>query len=776
MRRIVLTVFVAFIALVLAIPVEAKAEVNLAQTEVNLSKCDLAKIITAIYPQCAKDPKNLDRLIDYLPFVGNCKGTVMKAEGEEGEDGGDDGDDIEISYEDLLKLLQLFGLTEDDLIYIRDTVWPLYEYTIDNRNVPADADMTFTVDTVSKAPHDGCFFSIGNENNFYDYTGLDEERCELCKQAGGKVKTNGAYPWGVVQVGYRIFWGTVNNILCMPSWESMTSLSGNTPYQNDCWVCEYQRGTRKDAGKSGDIERPRVYMYNTMTGFVKDITPKTTAAPVLDDCLGLRSAGTCNGVVFIGGPGLDSDQGQTSTSSAFLAFDKDGNYLGCSDMQNIDGCKVTDVRRWVVQDGILYVGVAITTADGVNKGAILRWYGDKNDPFQFHVVGYTANEAGEICYHNGRMYAGGWPTSNLRVSAIFEGPEIPEGGYTPENATEWPIMWSMAQYEPNSMNLQMEQCSLLRSYKGKLYWSMWYVQYGLPLSLKRMGVDLASPKGIAVMLAMLRQATLWRADTEQKNDAGKFSAVEMLYGEDELPNYNYMTGEVSQPAPNVSGYEHVYGRAGFDRQFTAYMWASEIYNDQLYIGTMSTEQLLEPATSNNPDTKTQLAMQILTYLLDVQEDHKGFELYRFKDGESAAETVTEDGFGNHTQYGIRNMVLTPDKSDLVIGTASPMNLMENGGWHMLRFHDNDFVSSIKNTEFKPASILINTDNGYMTFSSLNGEKIQNIKVCDLTGRQIYSENPVNSAAYLFNSQVGTGVYIVTVTTATGSWTTKVTMK
>lgn len=680
------------------------------------------------------------------------------------------------TYDDLINLLRLLGISEDDIEYASTTLIPLYLYTVANHTLPQNSDVSFAVDTIAVAPKDGCYFGIGHDMNFYDELGLDEERCQLCKEYGGKVKTNGAYPWGVARVGDNIFWGTVNNILCMPSWESMTSMSSNSAYGNNCWVCEYEMGTRKYVGKNGDMERPRVYMYNTENGFVRDITPRTSMATVLNDCLGLRSAAAHNGVVFMGGPGLDSDQGQTSTTSAFLAFDDDGNFLASSDMQNIDGCRVTDVRRWVVHNGVLYVGVAITTPEGVNKGAILRWYGDKNDPFKFHIVGYTANEAGEICVHNGRLYAGGWPTSNMPVSCIFEGPEIPEGGYTPENATEWPVMWSMAQYEPNAMNLQMEQCSLLRSYKGKLYWSMWYVQYGLPMSIQMLGLDISSTKGIAALLANLRQATLWRADTEKKGENNKFSEVEMLYGEDELPQYNLATGEVELPKPNVSGYKHVYGRAGFDRQFTAYMWASEEYNDNLYIGTMSTEAVLEPAIQNAGDDKTKMLLGALTTLLGVQESHKGYELYRFKDGDSPAETVTQDGFGNHAQYGIRNMVLSEDGSDLYLGTASPFNIHEWGGWRMLRFHDNDFVpSGMKKPEIKPASILIKRENEYYVLSSLLGEKITNIQVYDLAGRQVYSEIPANAEAYIFNSQIGNGTFVVKVSTKTGVWTTKLTM-
>lgn len=525
-------------------------------------------------------------------------------------------DDIEALIKFYLKML---GVTDEEYEYFMQTILPLYYYTVDGRTVPADTDMNMSLDTIAKAPVDGCYFSIGHILNTYNPNGID---CDYCKSlempldftdpespmVKGKPKTNGAYPWGVTRKGNKIFWGTVNNILCMPSWQGMTSLGVNKPYENSCWVCEYDQGTRKDAGMNGDIVRPRVYMYDTELGVISDITPSAT---VLDDCLGLRSAASHNGVVFIGGPGLDSDGGQTSTTSAFLAFDEDGYLLGTSDMQNVDGCRVTDVRRWLVHEGVLYVGVAIVDQNGVNKGAVLRWYGDKNDPFLFHIVGYTANEAGEICIHNGRIYAGGWPSDNFPKSAIFESPEIPEGGLTPEGATEWEIKWCIDQYEPNMMIQRANQCSLLRSYKGKLYWSMWFPQYAMPAMISQLGIDFTSMKGIATILAIMRQATLWRTED--------FSEVEMLYGEEKLPNLNLMTQDIIQPQPNVSGYKPVYGRAGFGRIFTSYMWATEEYNNNLYIGTMSTESVLEPGLEIFSGKENKALSSILVQLLGVQE-------------------------------------------------------------------------------------------------------------------------------------------------------------
>ena len=728
-----------------------------------LSVEDVMKVIKAAHPQCAEHPAELRRLSEKALGVTSDNGKeTAAAEADRTAAAGPN----RISNAELLALLLSLNLTQEDWDYIQNVVLPLYNYTTENRVVPENTTMSMEVDTVAQAPFDGCHFGIGNLINTYNAYSVDT--C-ACRQYGGKPKVNGSYPWGMVTVGSNIIWGTVNNLLCMPSWQPLTSLGANKPYENSCWVCEYEEGMRKGVGKNGDMLIPRVYMYNTRNGIVRDITPSTTKATVLNDCLGLRSAGAHNGVVFLGGPGLDSDQGQTSTRSAFLAFDNNGAFLGQSAMEDIDGYTVTDVRRWLVYDDVLYCGVAILDpATGKTRGAILRWYGDMSDPFNFHIVGFTANEAGEICEHNGRLYAGGWPTDNLPVAAIFEGPVVPEGGLTRENATEWDIKWMMSQYETNPMNLRMEQCSMLRSYKGKLYWSMWYVQYGIVASLSMANINLSTPKGIAFILASMRQATLWRTDD--------FSDVELLYGEENLPDYDWQTGEIIQPRPNAGGYKPLYGRAGMGRYFTSYIWASEEYNGHLYFGTMSPEACIEPAMESVLDEETKTGLATYADLIGVSDNTKGYELYRMVDNNSPAETITENGFGNIAQYGVRNIVLGDNGANMYLGTASPFNLDEYGGWRILKFHDEDYIDTgITDTTTVPASVLVKNEDGYVSITSFRNEKIEKLTVADLSGRIVYTENPKRADAYLFSSVLGSGVFVVTVTTASGSWTAKVSL-
>lgn len=738
MRKLYLTIILAVIAAV------SYAARDWRQV---LTVDDIVRVISVAHPQCSEKKAELQKFSKLVLEQQRTSYAAAKASTYA---------QSTPSLTEILALLAGLNISLSDWQYIEEVVLPLYAYTMDNRAVPANSKVRLAIDTVATAPFDGCHFGVGDERNMYMPLGLDS--C-YCRELGGQPKVNGAYPWGVVTVGNTIFFGTVNNLFCMPSWRSMISPFGMT----DC-VCEYEKGVRKDVGANGDIYVPRVYMYDTMSGYVNDITPSTSRATLLNNCLGFRSAGTHKGVVFLGGPGLDSDQGQTSTSSTFLAFDSKGTYLAQSDLSDVDGYAVTDVRRWVVYNDVLYCGVAVKDpVSGKTKGAILRWYGSATDPFKFHIVGFTANEAGELCAHNGRLYAGGWPTDNLQVAAIYEGPVVPEGGLTPENATEWTIKWTMAQYEPNQMNLMMEQCSMLRSYKGKLYWNIWYVQYGIMAPMGMLGIDPATPKGVAFMLASLRQATLWRTDD--------FSNVEMLYGEDELPSFDWQKMDVIMPKPNVSQYKAVYGRAGMGRVFTSYIWSSAEYNGHLYFGTMSPENV----TSFPSDG--QYNVSALLSLLGGSEKTMGYELYRMVDNDSPAETITDDGFGNHAQMGIRNMVLSQDGSELYLGSTGPYNLNRWGGWHMTRLFDFDYVrpTAVEKPSIVPASVLVKHEDGYVVVSSYNNEKITNVTISDISGRIISREAPMKSQAFLFESEIGKGVFVISVSTASGTWTSKITM-
>lgn len=333
--------------------------------------------------------------------------------------GGMPGFDPEI-IEQIMQLLKELGITEGnfmDLIEYVKKVYPLYVFQMQNRISPElDLNNQLAVDTIFQAPVDEAYYGLADPNNKYVPAGLSKEELEEMEQNGGIGKRNGSYVWGMGTYKDKLFWSTNNNYLCMQGYGNFVQpgVGDNTPYENKCWACEYgQSAYAKEAYKEGDdnskyadIRPPRMYSYDTKSGIVTDITPSMDEYPILKNCQGLRSCGIHNGVVFFGGPGLYASDWDSKVSAAFVAYDADNDrILSANSMDDVDGCKVVNVRRWRVINGVLYVTVGIThPTTGKKIGALLRWYGDKNDPWNFHIVGLLDNEAAELAYFNNRIY------------------------------------------------------------------------------------------------------------------------------------------------------------------------------------------------------------------------------------------------------------------------------------------------------------------------------------------------------------------------------------
>jgi len=127
----------------------------------------------------------------------------------------------------------------------------------------------------------------------------------------------------------------------------------------------------------GDWRPPRIYQYDLNTGQLIDRTPYTDSN--LYFCLGLRSAGSHNGVVILAG-------GSFSQAIIMFAYDiMNGQYLG-SHMFS----QYRTMRKWKVIQDQLYTGEG-TAASGYYSGRVLRWTGSASDPFNFVEVGNSPN-------------------------------------------------------------------------------------------------------------------------------------------------------------------------------------------------------------------------------------------------------------------------------------------------------------------------------------------------------------------------------------------------
>ncbi len=682
---------------------------------------------------------------------------------------------------DLLKNETLQKYLDEFKIFLTQVV-PLYSYQTEGRITPQAADSgMFAEKNVYTTPKDGCFYGVGDGRNTYDPLGID---CEECRQSGGKPKANGSYVWGMVNDGERLYWSTNNNYLCAQGYGQIATMGGTGAVENSCWVCEYDKGQRAKElaaenpalAKYGDIVPPRIFSYDPKTGVVADITPDDNS---LKYSQGLRSAAYHHGVVFFGGPnftgGADSQQ---SSSSTFLAYSPEkGKFIGSSDMSSVSGCTITNVRRWIVVDDVLYCGVGMIR-NGQQCGGILRWNGSADDPFNFEVVGYTPAEAAEIEYHKGHIYVGGWPIAKFGqkqqvASALYKSPEVPKGGFTAENATEWQKVWEYTSYETNPTAYGNTYFSVMKSFKGKLYWGMFSGTYSALYLAQRKFGTIKSAEAIAYVLGSLRATTLFAADDVTGNNAD----VELLYGESELPVYNADT-KTWTISSNGSNYVPKWGRSGYGNLFTCYTWSMAKYNDKLFIGTMDMSDLIDPAlegmeemVSGNEDAGM---LDVLKNLLGVDKEKYGFECIMVEDHDKEPVYVTDNGFGNPAAYAVRNIEVLDGK--LFLGTANPLNLHEQGGWQILSVEENKGAASVSQAEVKPAGIMYRQHEEYLEFSSLKGEKIQSVSLTDLSGKTIVDDAYGRTLATVITSGIAKGVYVASIRTESDSYSMKVTIK
>lgn len=672
----------------------------------------------------------------------------------------------------LLEQLGISGTSYLKLLEYFKKVYPLYIFQIENRVRPeVDTDSKLAVDTVFQAPVDEAYYGLASPDNKYVPEGLSESALEEAKQNGGQGKRNGSYVWGMGTYKDKLFWSTNNNYLCMQGYGNFVQpgKGDNAPYENSCWVCEYgQSAYAKEAYEEGDenskyadIRPPRMYSYDTKTGIVTDITPSIADYPLLKNCQGLRSCGVHNGVVFFGGPGLHASDWDSKVSAAFVAYDADNDrILSTSSMDNVDGCKVVNVRRWRVINNVLYVTVGLThPTTGKKIGALLRWYGDKNDPWNFHIVGLVDKEAAELAYFNNRIYIGTWGT----VSAVNVSPELPEGGFTPIdiNSDMWPEIWTTESAEPTkTLGRSLTSVAGFHEWRDHLYWGVFCPNYYILSSALATYGDLTSPDALAFILGNYRTPSFWRLD--------KDNTCEMLYGDTSNPKPVYnKKGAIEKWDLESNGLTAKWGRGGFGNLCTIYVWALQQYNDNLYIGTMDLSNLAVAAASKLLGDESFDTLSKLLTGLDTSDE--GFELLRMTDEEEAPKFITQNGFNNAEQYGVRNLEVLNNK--LMLGSASMSSLKDNGGWHVLSLDDLSTPASISQSEIKKPGIIMECNAEYINLATVGGEAIATISVYDAAGRKISSSHPATHLVSIPLQNIK-GVHIIKVTSAKGEWEIK----
>lgn len=550
--------------------------------------------------------------------------------------------------------------------------------------VSAYADSTiplmFQRKELAKAEPDGCFFDIGDTNNYFMPTGID---CQDCIDAGGQPKVNQAYVWGLTRCEDDLWFGTGPNVNALVAGEYMRSTNPSLRGSRvqEFYLSEFARaGLVK--GELGDWRPPDIFVYTLQDGpLVRlDESFSASASNLLWQTVGLRSAGTSapntthsNGVVILAGPSLTATSG-----GGIVMFAFDGASRTLIDARRFTA--YTNIRKWLLHDGVLYT--AVTTPDG--DGYVLRWLNDPahdDYPLAFDVVGNLNNGGAELAYHDGRLFVGTWPGLEgqqdidilellTEPGGIFMSPEVPPGGLTLSHANDWQIFWDITDYEVDQVCAAVTGVGALHSFGGYLYWGTMHVPllnnyahtiyHGPPTNYPGQDQEQLwnSWRAIEIFRATDFQEGFWVFPAS--------ADVELLYGETNLPSRHLTTHEWSA-FPNASGMAPLYGSSGFGNYGNNYTWTMAVHEDMLYVGTMDNYGLYQWAP----------------------RETDGANLFCFPSATEPARTVSHRGVGNSASYGIRTIL--SDSNYLYLGMANPQNLLTDtndslpeGGWELIR--------------------------------------------------------------------------------------------
>ncbi|MBO4210162.1 hypothetical protein GSF22_29830 [Micromonospora echinofusca] len=449
-----------------------------------------------------------------------------------------------------------------------------------------------------------------------------------------------------------------------------------------------------------------MYQYDLHTGqsvektaLVKNAGPEH--ANRLSSTAGIRAAGNHQGVVLLAGPAL-------AQSINLFAFDADtGAFISSTTMPQYG-----NMRHFVVADNVLYAGVGVG-ANGSAGGHVLRWTGDKTNPFSFVEVADLPAQAADLTVHQGRIFISTWigtgddglaadgPVAGAAdvLAGIWMSPRLADGdpGLTPADSAGWRKVWDVSEYEPDPTVASTYALGGLASYGGQLYWGTMHVPLKATYThlLRYPPVDEESSR--ATIQNTQRSISIFRG----RNFGLDRQQVDLLYGATELPKYDpAANGGAGAWALVSTNNTPLYGSGGLGNPYNNYTWKMVVAGGRLFVGTMdwsyiskdlgnqAAQQLGLPASA----AATLSAAPVLAEQARTRENPPatfGGDLFVFNSPWSPAEVVDNAGFGNYLNYGIRNIVT--DGTDLYLGTANPMNLrtdpnddIPEGGWELIQ--------------------------------------------------------------------------------------------
>lgn len=561
---------------------------------------------------------------------------------------------------------------------------------------------------LAKADPDECYAGIGN----LPRPVLQEDGTCLPDELGGEPaipKVNEAYVWGLTLAGPRLWIGTVANTHCLVIGGF---LGASLPHDNYSWACEF--GASPLTGPPfflpdaiGDFRPPKVYSVNLLTGAKEDRSPTLAehpaAALLLQATLGLRSAGSHDGVVFLAGPALSLGGG----INVFAYRADTGDFLGATQL-----AAYSDIRAWAVAGDVLYAAVG----DAGGGGSVLRWNGSVADPFQFAEVGSLPTEAANLAEHEGRLFVTTWPQFTgigpLEVAGLYMSAPLPPGGLVSDDPFTEVFLFD--EYEADALTAATYGGGDLQSFDGYLWWGTMHVPFlATVAALQVIGPDgLDGGDGtldpvdlLAVALGTYRPISIFRG----QGFGTPGESIDLVYGLPWMPVYDPLaeTYTFAPDATHESGIgAPTQGLSGFNNFFNVYTWAMEVHDGQLFIGTFDWSYLLGQAFVDI--VLGELGGDELAPLPEVEDGafeelihlpiFPGGDLWRIAGADLPAVPESLDGVDNLTNYGIRTLTAS---SDLFVGTANPMNLLTDpedflpeGGWELLCLGDCQFVAPL----------------------------------------------------------------------------------
>jgi hypothetical protein len=493
-----------------------------------------------------------------------------------------------------------------------------------------------SIDILARAEPDECYAGLG----------VPYPNGPSCPW-GSKEKRNQGYVWGLTQAGDSLWFGTGANVFCTTLGLFMSEFF---EMETDRRVCEYGSGyfAQKHPmlpDRVGDWRAPEIFEYDLSTGQLIDRTPYNDM--LLYRCVGLRSAGSHDGVVFLAG-------GSFSGTVVMFAFDAvTKEYLGSHQFS-----EYRSIRKWLVLNNRLYAGMGVSS-----RGCIVRWFGSRDDLWDFRVVGLVNGLPRELAEYvdadgNKRMVVsskGVWVSPAIAPTTV---------GLLPAQASGWTEVWNASFYEPDIVTRSTYVGGGIFFFDGWVYFGTMHIPGNAADNHTTCthSYCFGEPHGI-IELAILNAGT-WRATSiwRVRNLESETPEIQLLYGEAVLPAFDPVTRTFPY-VPNSGGYMPLYGSSGFGNTYNNYSWVMTGANGHLFVGTMDASVLFR---------------SIFTTW--------GADLWRFDNSNSPAQLESDDGLGNGDNYGIRCLIASPDGNRLYVGTANPMNLDPEGGWSLLQLN------------------------------------------------------------------------------------------